>query len=338
MKFNSNVLPALAGLSLLAGTAWADPPHPKSPPQYVMISFDGAGAITQWERSLALGDKTGARFTYFLSCTNVLTWDQANRYQNPDGRTGKSNIGFARSQEDVRARLAAIWHASYEGHEIANHTCGHFDGKDWTKDQWLAEFKSFDDILSNAFVNNNIGYEPYGWRHFVTKGIRGFRAPYLSTDSALYEALAIHGFAYDASGTERESALPQGNSHLARFSLPEIPEGPSERRIIAMDYNLFIRHSGGFDRPSGSAEFEERSYQAFRQAFDSQYQGKRRPLQIGLHFTLMNGGAYWRAMERLVTEVCNKPDVRCTTYSAYLEQNPLSDDKIAKLEPRKHGS
>jgi peptidoglycan/xylan/chitin deacetylase (PgdA/CDA1 family) len=329
---------AAAGTLLLAVPALADPPQRSRAKQYVMISFDGAGAITQWQRSMALGEKTGARFTYFLSCANVLPWDQSYRYQSPEGRSGKSNIGFARNSDDVRARLLAIWSAASQGHEIGNHTCGHFDGKGWTKEQWVSEFRSFDDIVSNAFVINRIGYEPQGWREFVKKAVRGFRAPYLSTDSALYEALAARGFRYDASGVERESSPPKGNAQLARFSLPQIPEGPSERRIVAMDYNMFVRHSGGFERASGSAEFEERAYTAFRHAFDKQYDGRRRPLQLGLHFTLMNGGAYWRAMERLVNEVCVKKDVRCTTYSDYLEENPPAPDKLAKLEPRRHGS
>jgi peptidoglycan/xylan/chitin deacetylase (PgdA/CDA1 family) len=328
------LLLAAAG-TLSAGEAAAEP---AARPQYVLISFDGAGPEAQWRRSIELGEKTGARFTYFLSCSNVIAQADAPRYQSPEGRSGKSNIGFARSRAEARGRLLAIWAAAAQGHEIGNHTCGHFDGKGWTKEQWLAEFRSFDDIVANAFVINKIGYEPQGWREFVKKAVKGFRAPYLSTDSALYEALAARGFKYDASGVERESSPPKGNAQLARFSLPQIPEGPSERRIVAMDYNMFVRHSGGFERASGSAEFEERAYTAFRHAFDNQYGGRRRPLQLGLHFTLMNGGAYWRAMERLVNEVCVKQDVRCTTYSKYLEENPLPSDKLAKLEPRRHGS
>jgi peptidoglycan/xylan/chitin deacetylase (PgdA/CDA1 family) len=329
---------AAAGTILLAAPAFADPPQNPREPQYVMISFDGAGAVSQWDRSMALGQKTGARFTYFLSCANVLPKDQSFRYQPPEGRSGRSNIGFARDADEARGRLRAIWSAASQGHEIGNHTCGHFDGKGWTKEQWLSEFRSFDNILSNAFSINKTGYEPPGWREFVKKAVTGFRAPYLSTDSAMYEALAARGFKFDASGIEREPSLPKGNKQLARFALPQIPEGPSERRIIAMDYNMFVRHSGGFERASESAAFEERAYEAFRQAFDKQFDGRRRPLQIGLHFTLMNGGAYWRAMERLVSEVCVKKDVRCTTYSNYLEENPLAADKMAKLEPHRRGS
>jgi hypothetical protein len=54
----------------------------------------------------------------------------------------------------------------------------------------------------------------------------------------------------------------------------------------------------------------------------------------------MNGGAYWRAMERLATDVCGKPDVRCVSYSQYLKETapvPLGVAK-AELEPHKGGS
>jgi peptidoglycan/xylan/chitin deacetylase (PgdA/CDA1 family) len=334
---NTRFVPLLlaAAGTLCAGGAFAEP---VKNPQYVLISFDGAGPQAQWQRSLELGKKTGARFTYFLSCSNVIAQGDAARYQSPEGRSGKSNIGFAKSRDEVRGRLTAIWAAASQGHEIGNHTCGHFDGKGWTKEQWLSEFRAFDAIMSNAYKDNGFGYEPQGWRQFVKKAIKGFRAPYLSTNKAMNEALATRGLRYDASGVEREISSPKGNAQLARFSLPQIQEGPSGRRIIAMDYNLFVRHSGGFERASESEAFEARAYQAFRSAFDTQYQGKRRPLQIGMHFTLMNGGAYWRAMERLAGDVCGKPDVRCVTYSKYLDENPLTPDKMAKLEPHKGGS
>ena len=105
-----------------------------------------------------------------------------------------------------------------------------------------------------------------------------------------------------------------------------------------MDYNLFVRHSGGFERASESAAFEARAYQAFRGAFDAQYQGKRKPLQIGMHFTLMNGGAYWRAVERLAGDVCGKPDVRCVTYAQYLDENPLPSTSWRSWSRTKGGS
>jgi hypothetical protein len=94
-----------------------------------------------------------------------------------------------------------------------------------------------------------------------------------------------------------------------------------------MDYNLFVRHSGGFERPDEAAAFQERSYEAFKAAFDAQYWGKRVPLQLGFHFTLMNDGAYWKALERFAEEVCIKTDVVCTSYDDYLARTGAAGSK-----------
>ncbi|MFB9948130.1 polysaccharide deacetylase [Rhizobium puerariae] len=290
------------------------------PKQLVMISFDGAGANALWQRSRDLARRAGAHFTYFLSCTLVIERANAKSYQGPRQKAGRSNIGFAQTAEEARARLGHVWQAHLEGHDISSHTCGHFDGKDWTADDWIAEFTTFHDVLTNAWKTLDAASEqPAGWKDFVANDIRGFRAPYFSTSPGMTEAEKKAGFRYDASLVTKGPAMPEEKDGLIRFGLPLIPEGPSNRPIIAMDYNLFVRHSGGFDNPSGSAEFEERAYAAFRSAFDRQYQGGRIPLQIGLHFVEMNGGAYWRAMERLVTEVCGKEDVACVSYSQAIQ-------------------
>lgn len=305
---------------LSASPALADPPAahaPKKPAQYVLISFDGANDVAQWRRSRALAARTGADFTYFLSCVYLLTPDTKKAYRPPHAGAGRSNVGFAPSKEDVAARLQQIRFAAAEGHEIASHGCGHFDGKDWTKADWLSEFSSFTQILRDVYRLNGLPGEPAGWAGF-TASVHGFRAPYLSTGKALYRALDEAGFSYDASGISRGPADPGRGSAVARFSLPQIPEGPGGRRVIAMDYNLYVRHSGGFERPSEAAAFEARTLDAFRAAFDREYRGARTPLQLGFHFTLMNDGAYWRALERFAAETCVKTDVKCVSYRDYL--------------------
>jgi peptidoglycan/xylan/chitin deacetylase (PgdA/CDA1 family) len=309
------LFPALA-IALAASGAAAEP---AKQPQYVLISFDGAQPIDQWKRSRAMAREAGAEFTYFLSCVYVLTRENRDVYDPPHHKRGGSNVGFAASQEDVGDRLRQIWTARAEGHEIANHGCGHFDGKDWSADDWGTEFAAFTDILTNAWSTNGVAHEPPSWRHFVRAEIKGFRAPYLSTGPGLFEALAGNGFTYDASGVSRGPAEPEAGD-IVRFALPMVPEGPSSRPIIAMDYNLFVRHSGGIERDDKDGAFEERAFTAFKAAFDAEYEGGRVPLQIGLHFTLMNGGSYWRALERFVAEVCAVEDVRCVSYRTYLEE------------------
>ena len=82
-----------------------------------------------------------------------------------------------------------------------------------------------------------------------------------------------------------------------------------------MDYNLFVRHSGGLNSPGRADEFSARTLEAFRSAFKRQYEGKRVPLQLGFHFVEMNGGAYWDALDTFLTETCSKPDVACVNYA-----------------------
>jgi len=286
--------------------------------QYVLISFDGAHDNALWTRSRELAKKNNAHFTYFLSCVFLMTRKDRASYQPPHKKAGASNVGFAQTRDEVVTRLGNIWQAHLEGNEIASHGCGHFDGTSWSTADWNKEVGEFRRIVADAYKNNGIDGEPDGWRDLALSGINGFRAPYLAASKPVQDALKANGFRYQASSVTRGPELPQITGQFASFGLPLIPEGPSQRPIVGMDYNLYVRHSKAKEAPEQSAAFEDRAYKAFRAAFDKQYDGERIPLQLGFHFVLMNDGAYWRAMERLVSEVCTKPDVKCTTYGDYL--------------------
>lgn len=291
--------------------------QPAKPVQTVLISFDGAHDVAQWQRSLKLAEETGAKFTYFLNCSFLLSPENRHLVDAPGKGRGKSNVGFGKSQADVTARLNQIWRALVSGHEVASHTCGHFDGKNWSATDWESDRRQFRSILANAWQINGEAREPFGWRAFSGQFPTGFRAPYLSVGKGLEPALKSGSYLYDASTVERGISAPKIKSGIARFALPLVPEGPEGRRVIAMDYNLFVRHSGGFERRDTGGQFEQRTFDMLMNAFNEQYSGKREPVQFGLHFTLMNDGAYWRAAERFAREVCVKPDVRCTTYEDY---------------------
>ncbi|RWB66237.1 MAG: polysaccharide deacetylase [Mesorhizobium sp.] len=315
-----------------ANAAFADPPKPRAvsparPKQVVLISFDAAREISQWQRSRALAKRTGAHFTYFLSCVFLLSPDARQQYAGPGKATGKSNVGFGASKQDVADRLEQVRLAAAEGHDIGSHACGHFDGKAWSKADWLAEFASVRRIFENAYAINGIP-EPADWRDFARHAVTGFRAPYLSTDKALYEALPEAGFQYDASGVSNGPELPPTRDGTIRFALPLVPEGPKAKPVVAMDYNLYVRHSDGAENPAMAGEFTERAYQAFRAAFDTQYNGKRLPLELGFHFTLMNNGAYWDALERFAGEVCVKADVECISFRDYVERRQAGEPQV----------
>lgn len=332
--------PTLAAPSLATPTLAASEttPQPKTPPtkadtrpeQVVIISFDGAHDNKLWQRSRDLGQETGAHFTYFLSCVFYLERAERNTYQPPRMKAGRSNVGFAQNRQEIATRLDQVWKAHLEGHEIASHGCGHFDGKNWSTKDWAQEIEAFRTIVANAWQANKIDGEPQGWKDLILNKITGFRAPYLSDDKPVQAALREHGFAYQASGVTSGPELPKNLAGLKSFGLPLIPEGPAQKPVIAMDYNLYVRHSGGKEKPERAAEFEQRSYNAFMAAFNKQYNGSRIPLQMGFHFVLMNNGAYWNALERFARNVCGREDVRCISYQEYLSQ-PEQNKKQAAL-------
>ncbi|MDO9414888.1 polysaccharide deacetylase [Pararhizobium sp.] len=294
----------------------AAPVQAEQQKQLVVISFDGAHDNALWTRSRDMAKRTGAHFTYFLSCTFLMTKADGKAYKAPHHGAGRSNVGFAPDTADVAARLDNIWQAHLEGHDIGSHACGHFDGGSWTTSEWEQELESFKSALTDAWKNNGLSdREPEGWADLAKTGIAGFRAPYLSAGDGLLPALKASGYLYDASSVSKGPILPALKDGMMRFSLPLIAEGPSNRPVIGMDYNLFVRHSMGVENKKDSAAFEERTYQAFKAAFEAQHEGDRVPLELGFHFVEMNGGAYWRALDRLLTEVCHQPDVACVSHA-----------------------
>ncbi|MCV3738127.1 polysaccharide deacetylase [Rhizobium sp. TRM96647] len=311
-SFSAVLAISLAGFPALAQSP--QDPADKAPAQLVVVSFDGAHDNRLWTQSREMARRTGAHFTYFLSCTFLMTKENRKSYQAPHHPRGKSNVGFAPDNKDVVTRLEHIWQARAEGHDIGSHACGHFDGAKWSTEEWKQEFDFFRNTLRDAWQNAGVPErEPVEWRNFAEKDIAGFRAPYLSSGPALTQALRDFGFRYDASQVSKGPVLPNESDGFVHFSLPLIPEGPSARPVIGMDYNLFVRHSRGIEDKKNSATFEERTLSAFRAAFDEQYAGDRIPLQLGFHFVAMNGGAYWRALDRFLTEVCSKPGVACVS-------------------------
>ncbi len=314
------LLPLAAALAAGPALAKDDASETARRRQLVIVSFDGAHDNLLWEKSRAMAKRTGAHFTYFLSCTFLFPKDARATYQAPHEKRGRSNVGFSQDREETMLRLGEIWLAKLEGHDIGSHACGHFDGGKWSAEDWKSEFTFFHEALKNAWQNAGVGErEPADWQRFVREDIKGFRAPYLSAGSGLVKALEAHGFTYDASLVSKGPAMPVASGKIARFALPLVPEGAAGRPVIAMDYNLYVRHSKGKEAPEKSDAFEESTLSAYRDAFTKQYDGERIPLQLGFHFVEMNAGAYWRALDRFLTETCGKDDVACVSYAEAMD-------------------
>jgi hypothetical protein len=324
---------AAAALSTIAQGA------PK-PPQYVVLAFDGSKSLDMWNatRDFAKSETAAGRplkFTYFINAVYYLADQNKAQYHGPHVSAGRSAIGFGGTAKDVLARFDQTNLARQEGNEIANHAAGHFDGSKWSEADWKNEFDQFYDLLFNMFGLNRAEPTkkfPRGWT-FSQRDIIGFRAPQLGKSAGLFQALPQFGIRYDTSYTGKATAWPKKRDGLWYFPLASIPVAGTGRKTLAMDYNFYYMQSGAKSNPRMSGDYEEQMYQSYINYFQGNYRGNRAPINIGHHFSLWNGGAYWRAMQRFAQAVCGQPDVKCVTYEELLgELDKLSPNQLASFE------
>jgi hypothetical protein len=306
-------------------------------PQFVLLAFDGSRSLTMWENSRAFAKEMAASgtpvyFTYFINAVYLLDPKFHSWFQSPGQKAGVSNIGFGTSQEDVLARIAEINAAYAEGHEIGSHNVGHFEGGNWTFDEWMGQFDLFDKIVSRA-ESMNAAYHI----DVPLEDIVGFRAPDLSVNQEMYRALAAKHFLYDASKAGGGHSFPYKDQNgLWQLSLPTITVGPAYKhkgsknpyqdRVLAMDYNLFLHDTKGKDLAKKETALwqtiHDQTLAALMNDFDEQYYkdgktgvpGRRAPVYFASHFSTWNDGVYWEAMKDFAREVCGKPEVYCITY------------------------
>ena len=140
-----------------------------------------------------------------------------------------------------------------------------------------------------------------------TYRVVGFRAPQLGHNAALFEVMEEFSYAYDTSKI-LAPGLPQKTQHgsetfdeLYQFALMKHPGS----RTIPMDYNYKANDASG-----------ERMLSDYKNSIVAAYDNGRQPWNIGHHFALWRGGAYWRAMKdafRFAAEGCPADDgaLRC---------------------------
>jgi hypothetical protein len=284
------------------------PPPVRSarPPQFVVVSFDGAGGARLWGYWRSVARRAHARFTFFVSGVYLIDWAHRDLYRPPRHTAGSSDIGFGLpgGELDPRGTLRSIVAGYREGHEIGTHFNGHFCGPfagnvgEWTAADWSHELDQFDRLVFR-------GHElPFGPGEVV-----GERTPCLQGDfEALYPVLARRGFRYDASQSAPLGTWPWRDRGIWAVPLSEIPLAGHTFDVISMDYNFFANQVG-----EPAAQVEGETYRSLWNAFETSYRGNRAPLQLGNHFETWNQWAYDRALERFLVRACRLPDVRCTT-------------------------
>lgn len=119
----------------------------QAPPQFVVISWDGAGEVTGLNllsHFRGVAQEVGASMTLFLSGLLFLPRAKKDLYHPPRHRVGASDIGYL-TDHDVHATIDNIGKAWLEGHEIGTHFNGHFCGptgvQQWSPADWTSEIK-----------------------------------------------------------------------------------------------------------------------------------------------------------------------------------------------------
>lgn len=296
------------------------------PPQFVLLAFDGSLNLDFWKESRQFADTAKVKFTYFISGTYFLNNGKKTQYQGPRHSAGKSDIGFGGDNAAIQARLEQLRLAASEGHEMASHANGHFDGAPWSESEWTSEFRQFDKLIFSAGANNGFTQPNLG---FDVGDVVGFRAPLLGNGAGLYATLKARGYVYDTSKTAAANYWPEKINGVWNFPLAQLRIADTGKRTLSMDYNFYVGQSAGVAKPENKDLYKKQMLDTYMQYFQTNYFGNRAPVHIGHHFSKWNGGAYWEAMQTFAKRVCSQPEVKCVTYKELLAFVQTNGDKLA---------
>jgi hypothetical protein len=102
----------------------------------------------------------------------------------------------------------------------------------------------------------------------------------------------------------------------------------SGKKVIMQDYNLWYALNGAQEEPARDAELTDATLDTYRAAYQAAYNTNRAPLTIGNHFNDWSGGAFSRATEQFMNEVCVRANTVCATYTEVLKWMKLQDPAV----------
>jgi len=312
----------------------------EKPPQFVLFTFDGAGSHPHWARILPLAEKSDAHVTGFLTGIYLLPESRREEYDAPGHGPGRAAISFGGSDDEVAVRIEDLNAALDAGHELGTHFNGHFcrgnepSAASWTAAQWESELDQFFAFVADAAT--------HGLR-LSRESVRGSRTPCLEGDFAAFApVLAAKGLTYDSSRTSDGIVWPEREKGIWEFRVPIVRVPALDlRKVVMQDYNLWYALNGAEEDPSRDEEFTSVTLDTYRAAYQAAKNTNRAPLTVGTHFNDWSGGAFSRATERFMAEVCVREDTVCTTYSRVIEwmelQDPAVLDRYRNLPPAQVG-
>ncbi|MEU6535847.1 hypothetical protein [Streptomyces sp. NPDC047000] len=310
----------------------------QKPPQFVVFSWDGAGEDSQklFSHFREVAKANHATMTYFLSGVYLLPEEKRDLYKPPQHSPGRSDIGFndERGIADTVTQLRLAW---LEGNEIGTHFNGHFCGNDggvgqWSVDEWKSEIAQAKQFVKSWKSNSGMAKAaplPFDY----DKELIGARTPCLEGQQNFMRAAGELGFRYDTSGVNNQ-VWPAKKEGLWDLSMQLVPFPGHSYEQLTMDYNFMVNQSGTRTQgdPAKYAYWGDQMRDGLLTGFHRAYDGNRAPLIIGNHFESWNGGTYMRAVEEVVQDVCNKPDVRCVSFHQLADWLDAQDPRtLAKL-------
>ena len=315
------------------------------PPQFVIVSFDGAAdpALMQHWRDISAA--SGAHLTFFLSAVYLLTKQARDDYQGPGHAPGASAIGFSPTpagQDDksyVAAVVRSLQQTVKDGNEVGNHYGGHWCGSTgvntWSKSDWAAELNQVESLVLK--VDQNDALNPPVGPPYDPLRVAGSRTPCLEGKlDQLYPVLKARGYRYDASNTRGLFDWPRQRAGLWAFGFAGISIAGLARPTISVDYSISTGFNGdavkGILSTDQTQQIRISVRDAYLHAFDSLYYGNRAPFEVGNHFNHSDGDAYNGAVEDLLRTVCGRPEVVCATYREAVEWLDMHRDLIPALE------
>ena len=293
------------------------------PPQFVVVSFDGVGWHQEWQHWMSVAAQVPFRFTGFLSGTYLLSSDTRDQYHPPYYAPGTSEIGWG-TTADLSDEIGDLNRALADGMEIGTHFNGHFcasaglpsGGDTWTTRDWDVELDQFFHLVRDYRSDNAL--PPSVRLRLGPEDITGDRTPCLEgKPSALYPALAGHGFSYDSSFTRSPLTWPTQDPRtgLWQIGMTTFPLHGTGHPVTTMDYNYFFTQRGGVDGTAAQARADQRQVLA---TYDDLYRrslhGNRAPVILGNHFNDWNHNAYVNALTSFVLHTCGRPNTECVPF------------------------
>lgn len=320
----------------------------EKPPQFIAVSFDGAGWHEKWQYYFNIAQQVPFHFTANLTGLYLLDRAHKDAYQGYGHQAGTSSLGSWNTPDEVKQEVLDLNKAYTAGDEIATHFMGHFcsdnpPGADtWSTAAWNSDLDQFFDVWKNYQSIDKVPGMPA--LEVPASSVTGERTPCLEgSQEALYPALVAHHMDYDQSFTHRGISWPTEspkykiwNMGMAEFPMHGNTPGYGPNHFqITMDYNFW--YSQEFDSSTGrmkqvsqaQSDRDAAQVQAtYQDMLDGALAGSHAPLLLGNHFNDWNNNAYTKALGDFLLANCGKPGIHCVSYRDVVDWMTMQDPKV----------